>query len=143
MAIVEIMGTKREIDNGTTYEQIVEEYQAQYDNLADIVESVRNDPTYNEEAYYENPVIGETVVTPEGIVEEKIVLPEYAPVYELNNHLVGWITIADTKINYPVMQTPDDPNYYLYRNFDKNDSARGSMYAREVCDINEPSDNLT
>ena len=93
--------------------------QAQYDNLANMVESVRNDPTYNEEAYYENPVIGETVVTPEGIVEEKIVLPEYAPVYELNNHLVGWITIADTKINYPVMQTPDSVDYYLKRNFEQ------------------------
>jgi sortase B len=48
-----------------------------------------------------------------------------------------------TQMDYPVMQTPDDPNFYLYRNFDKQDSARGSIYAREVCDINKPSDNIT
>ena len=119
------------------------EQQAQYDNLANMVESVRNDPTYSVEEYYENPVIGETVVTPEGIVEEKIVLPEYAPVYELNNHLVGWITIADTKINYPVMQTPDSVDYYLKRSFEQKKSSRGCLYVREVCDVNTPSDNVT
>ncbi len=37
MAIVEIMGKKREIDNGTTYEQIVEEFQEQYNNLIGLV----------------------------------------------------------------------------------------------------------
>ena len=46
------------------------EQQAQYDELADIVESGRNDPTYNEEEYYEDPVIGEVVVAPDGTVEE-------------------------------------------------------------------------
>ncbi len=37
MAIVEILGQKREIENGTTYEQIVSEYQEQYDNLIALV----------------------------------------------------------------------------------------------------------
>ena len=67
----------------------------------------------------------------------------YDEIYEMNNHTVGWIKMEGTQMDYPVMQTPDEPNYYLYRNFDKRDSARGSIYAREVCDINEPSDNIT
>lgn len=37
MAIVEILGQKREIENGTTYEQIINEYQEQYDNLIALV----------------------------------------------------------------------------------------------------------
>lgn len=119
------------------------EQQAQYDDLADMVESVRNDPTYNAEEYYKNPVIGETVVAPDGTVEEKIVLPEYASIYEQNNHLVGWISIEDTKINYPVMQTPDSVDYYLYRNFQQKKSSRGCLYVRESCDVNAPSDNVT
>ena len=41
------------------------------------------------------------------------------------------------------MQTPNEANYYLNRSFDKTESARGSIYAREVCDINKPSDNIT
>jgi sortase B len=56
---------------------------------------------------------------------------------------VGWIKMEGTQMDYPVMQTPDEPNYYLYRSFDKKDSARGSIYAREVCDLSEPSDNIT
>ena len=70
-------------------------------------------------------------------------LPGYKDIYEMNNHVVGWIKMEGTQMDYPVMQTPDEPNFYLYRSFDKKDSARGSIYAREVCDINEPSDNIT
>ena len=39
-------------------------------------------------------------------------------VYWQNNDTVGWINIPGTKINYPVMQTPEDPEYYLRRNFE-------------------------
>lgn len=37
MAIVEILGQKKEIENGTTYEQIISAYQEQYDNLIGLV----------------------------------------------------------------------------------------------------------
>lgn len=118
------------------------EQQAQYDDLASMVESVRNDPTYAVEEYYEKPVVGEVVIAPDGTEEPKIVLPEYAPVYELNDHLVGWLTIANTRINYPVMQTPESVDYYLHRNFEQKKSSRGCLYVREACDVNAPSDNV-
>ena len=70
-------------------------------------------------------------------------LPGYKDIYEQNNDTVGWLKIEGTKLNYPVLQTPDNPNYYLYRDFDKKDSKRGSVYAWEAADINEPSDNIT
>ena len=60
-------------------------------------------------------------------------LPELAELYLLNPDLEGWITIDDTNINYPVMHTPDRPDYYLYRNFYKEDSAHGCIYMREAC----------
>lgn len=67
----------------------------------------------------------------------------YKEIYEMNNDVVGWIKMEGTKLDYPVMQTPSNPNYYLYRDFDKRDSKRGSIYAKEECDINTPSDNIT
>ena len=70
-------------------------------------------------------------------------LPGYKELYEMNNDVVGWIKMEGTKMDYPVMQTPDERDFYLYRDFDKKNSSRGSIYAREVCDINEPSDNIT
>ncbi|MBP3684499.1 MAG: class B sortase [Oscillospiraceae bacterium] len=67
----------------------------------------------------------------------------YEDIYNQNNDTVGWIKLEGTKLNYPVMQTPDDPNFYLYRDFDKKDSTRGSIYAWGEADVNEPSDNIT
>ena len=76
--------------------------------------------------------------------DEKIsVLSDFAQLYTMNTDIVGWLSIPGTNISYPVMQTPDQPNYYLKRNFDKEYSPRGSLYAREVCDIFKPSDNIT
>lgn len=67
----------------------------------------------------------------------------YEEIYNQNNDLVGWIKMEGSKLNYPVMQTPDDPNFYLYRDFDKKDSTRGSIYAWSEADVNQPSDNIT
>ena len=49
-------------------------------------------------------------------------------VYLKNNDTVGWIEIEGTKINYPVMQTPEDPEYYLRRNFEKAYSESGTPF---------------
>lgn len=75
-------------------------------------------------------------------VEQHVILPEYAKLYLRNNDLVGWITIEGTNINYPVMQSPGEQNYYLYKNFDGEYSVRGSIYADEECDVFTPSDNV-
>ncbi len=75
--------------------------------------------------------------------EEGGMLAGYKDIYEMNNDVVGWIKMEGTKMDYPVMQTPSNPNYYLYRDFDKKNSKRGSIYAKEDCDINTPSDNIT
>lgn len=69
------------------------------------------------------------------------VLPEYAELFAMNPDMVGWIVIEDTTVNYPVMQTPDRTDYYLYRDFYKKDSKHGCIYAREQCDVNT-SDNV-
>lgn len=71
------------------------------------------------------------------------VLFEYQPLYEINRDMVGWIQIEGTAIDYPVVQTPDSPNFYLRRNFYKEKATCGTIYAREACDINLPSDNVT
>jgi len=70
-------------------------------------------------------------------------LPGYKEIYEMNPDTIGWIKMSGTQLDYPVMQTPNSTDYYLYRDFNKADSARGSIYAREVCDVFEPSDNIT
>lgn len=73
---------------------------------------------------------------------EKPVLPEYAALLEENPDLVGWISIEGTDISYPVMQSPEEPNFYLTHGFDREPSKYGCPYAQEDCDVSAPSDNV-
>ena len=70
------------------------------------------------------------------------ILAEYAELYAANSDMVGWISIMGTTVNYPVMQKPDDPNYYLEHNFDKQYSDYGVPFAAGGCDVFLPSDNI-
>lgn len=69
-------------------------------------------------------------------------VPEMEALYQLNSDIVGWLTISGLRVDYPVMQTPAQPNYYLYRDFNGSDSSVGSLYVREACDVFSPSDNV-
>lgn len=74
--------------------------------------------------------------------EEKTFIPEYQELYLQNNDMVGWIKVEDTKINYPVMQSKDNPNFYLKHGFDKAYTDYGCPYVQENCDMELPSDNI-
>ena len=44
--------------------------------------------------------------------------------------IVGWIQIPGTVIDYPILQSDEsDPEYYLYRNYEKQYSKYGSIFA--------------
>ena len=73
--------------------------------------------------------------------EEETVLAEYGELFLKNTDMVGWLSIAGTTVNYPVMQTPNAPNYYLKHNFEKAYSDLGVPYIQEDCDL-AASDNL-
>ena len=98
-----------------------------YDSLADIVDSAAETEESAEPILY---------------TEGKTVLPELAELYQQNGDLVGWIRIEDTNINYPVMHTPDNPDFYLKHGFDKEYSDYGCPYVQENCDVQLPSDNV-
>jgi len=74
--------------------------------------------------------------------KEPVMLADYKQIYDINNDTVGWITMPGIKVNYPVVQTPNDPDYYLDHDFYKRRSDWGAIYAEEACDINRPSDNI-
>ena len=45
-----------------------------------------------------------------------------------NPDCVGWLTIPDTGIDYPVMHTPDDPEHYLRRDFYGESASGGTPF---------------
>ena len=70
------------------------------------------------------------------------VQPTSRNLYLENSDMVGWVQIEGTSIDYPVMQTPADPNYYLKHDFEKNYTDYGCPFMQADCDALAPSDNL-
>ncbi len=70
------------------------------------------------------------------------VLSKYKTLYELNPDIVGWISIEGTNVDYPVMQTVYDEEYYLYRNFYKEDAKSGLPFLDNRCITRLPSTNM-
>lgn len=58
-----------------------------------------------------------------------------------NSDVIGYLEIPDTTISYPVMQTKDNPDFYLNHDIDKHYSFHGTPYLSAYCDL-EKSDNL-
>ena len=71
--------------------------------------------------------------TPEQGGSEPGMLTAYASLFESNSDLFGWIEIEGTKLNYPVMYTPDDPEHYLRRAFDGSRSMSGVPFLDGRC----------
>lgn len=68
------------------------------------------------------------------------VLPQYRAAYTENNDLVGWISVPNTAIDFPVVQG-DDNDFYLRRDFNKEYLRRGSIYMDYRNHIDTPDKN--
>ncbi len=67
---------------------------------------------------------------------------KFAKLYKMNSDFIGWLNIPGTNIDYPVMQTPSDEEYYLRRDFNKEESASGTLFLSQLSDIYKPTDNI-
>jgi len=113
----------------------------QFDKLSELV--VQDRPTRPPIPAQTEPSPTEPVPTEPVETEPPGPLPEYIEVSALNPDMVGWIQLEGTKLDYPVMQTPNDPEYYLHKDFYGNYSSHGCIFAEEFCNIDLPSDNIT
>ena len=67
---------------------------------------------------------------------------KYEKLLKRNNDMVAWIKIEDTQLNYPVMLTPNDEEYYLRKNFDKKYEFRGTLFLNGNANLKERDDNI-
>lgn len=58
---------------------------------------------------------------------------KYRLLQELNPDFAGWISIPGTKIDYPVMQSLEVPDYYLNHGFGRQASRSGVPYIAKGC----------
>lgn len=114
---------------------------SQFEKLADMIETVPA-ATAGENESDHVPALPPTVEVEDKNGETVTVLQAYRRLHEENKDLVGWLRVPGTTIDYPVLQTPESPDYYLYRDFYGKDSIHGCIYAYEPCDVAKPSDQI-
>ena len=63
-------------------------------------------------------------------------LVKIAKLQEINPDIRGWITVPNTVIDLPVLQSPEsDSQFYLYRNYKKEYSFAGSVFMDSRCNL--------
>jgi len=73
---------------------------------------------------------------------EPQILSYLAEMAEENSDMVGWIKVDGTKLNYPLMFTPDFEEKYIHADFKGNFSVGGLPFIEEGCSLEPRSDNL-
>ena len=54
--------------------------------------------------------------------------------------IYAWVTIPDTGVNHPIVQSTTDDNYYLYHDLDGNYTIYGSVFTQSMnaTDFSDP-----
>lgn len=69
------------------------------------------------------------------VEEEKEHVRNLALLQQENEECVGWLYIEDTRVNYPIMHTPDNPEKYLRMNFYGEYSVSGVPFMDATCSL--------
>ncbi|MBD5444959.1 MAG: class B sortase, partial [Lachnospiraceae bacterium] len=91
----------------------------------------------------EQTTLKNTLKTPEITVEceEPEIMEKFEKLYAENNDLIGWLSIPEMVIDYPVMQNGDD-EYYLHHNFYGEDDKYGCLFVKNFADVDTPDTNF-
>lgn len=79
--------------------------------------------------------------TAEVTIQEQTIMDKFKDLYEQNSDLIGWLSIPETVIDYPVMQCGDN-EYYLHHNFDREEDKYGCLFVKDIADVNTPGTNF-
>ncbi len=82
---------------------------------------------------------GEQTQAPSGSPEPALSENPYLDSFLANDDMAAWLQIPGTVIDYPVMWTPGDENYYLRRDFDGSSNQNGCL----ILDTDSCIDPLT
>lgn len=64
---------------------------------------------------------------PVAFEQETLTENPYADAFSQNGDMTAWLIVEGTVVDYPVMQTIGDEEYYLYRDFYGNEDKSGSL----------------
>lgn len=98
-----------------------------YDNqkvLAEVQEIHRDHQSKSSETIQESEAGSESETKLESETETR---SSFDHLQEINPDMIGWLSIEDTPINYPILQASDN-DYYLDRNYKEEQTDAGSIF---------------
>lgn len=111
------------------------------DKVEELKELVDDDYSFDEEDLYSTAT--DAKKDPEYVdVNGVAVQSKFEAIYRQNNDFIGWIYIEDTDIDYPVVQSMYEEEYYIHKDFDKEYSQAGTLFIDTSCNVAAPSDNI-
>ena len=72
----------------------------------------------------------------------KQIRPQFRKLVLQNPDFAGWLTIAGTKVDYPVMHRQDDNDFYLSHNFEGEYDVNGLLILDKRCSVDGTDDNV-
>ncbi len=78
----------------------------------------------NDQADYESPI-------------------DFVKLRQINEDIYAWIKIEGTDIDYPILQSPSDDNYYLKHTYEKKQNVRGAIFTQVTFNAKDFEDNHT
>lgn len=116
--INDLRAQKEEINDFNELAELITESTSTQEQTEPSIEAESNDTTIETETM---PMISTRNLT---------------PLFERNADCIGWVYIEGTAVDYPVMHTPDEPQKYLRKNFDKEYSIAGVPFLKGICTLN-------
>ena len=114
-----------------------------FDDYRSLVKSVDDDSSAEETSTQESDDMEQsessTSEESSGKSKKRKSTHDYSDVYAMNSDFVGWITVKNTNIDYPVVQTPDEPEYYLRRDLNGDYATAGTCFVGDCCDVDSTS----
>ena len=112
-------------------EDTFEALRASYENYIEsepVTPALTSPPETEHVTESEVPVILDTPSpSPSATPTPVAITNPYKDSFLANDDMVAWLKIPDTGIDYPVMWTPGDEEYYLYRDFNGKDNKNGCL----------------
>ena len=106
---------------------------------------VDNKANYVQQIYHVDDNQNNTATNEDSEYDENGNLKKFVELQKINPDIKGWIRIADTVVDYPILQSGEDnPEYYLYLDYEKNHSKYGSLFfdARNSINLEDPFKSL-
>lgn len=131
------------------YYHVIQPYQSEQttDKYREIYHATEDTATQDTGEATETQDTPSTIISDKVVTQESKILTSHLTWDELatyNEDICGWITIPNTNIDYPVVQSSDEDssNYYLTHNLDGSDDKNGCLFADYRTQVEKSPQNI-